>query len=523
MPMQADQAACSGFTGMINLSLTDLIQMVCLSRSDIVIRVGSGAAEGFICIKKGQILHAETNTLQGEGAFLEILRWKDGMFEIQSSESVSSNSIDKPWEHLLLEAMRERDENLGEGNSEIQDASPDNARPKNIPLLGAENVATRVDIGGDHWEESEPFDSLKSEAPHSRQESHRLLRVLVVDDSSFFTRQLRKLIETDQDIEVVGTAKNGKEAVDFLSSHPSVDVITLDIQMPVMQGDTTLKHIMIRHAIPVLMMSALNPGQFNQMFEFLQLGAVDFVPKPEVHEDVAEYGTRLRSLIRGAARAEMGCFKRYRKSDPDPACDRHPGLEAGERVLLFAGGEGSHMEWFRLPLRQLCRQGLVLGMQKIAGPLLPGFAERIRESTGTKTLHIADKAFMEAGAFHLGNAGRGVDIALGTEPFGIAVEEHPLKPLSWIDGLSLWFEKLSAALGKRLTVCFLSGCDPIDEEVLKSLTANDTRLIVPSTATVVCKQMIQSVERHARESSIVLASASYQNLTEVWAKNGCFE
>jgi len=523
MPLQADQAACSGFTGMINLSLTDLIQMVCLSRSDIVIRVRSGATDGFICIKKGQVLHAETSTLQGEGAFLEILRWKDGIFEIQSSDSVSSNSIDKPWEHLLLEAMRERDENLDQGSSEIQDASPDNAHPKNIPLLGAGNVATRVDIGGDHWDESEAFDTRKLDVPQSQPESNRIVRVLVVDDSSFFTRQLKKLIETDQDIEVVGTAKNGKYAVDFLSSNPRVDVITLDIQMPVMQGDTTLKHIMIRHSIPVLMMSALSSNQFSKMFEFLQLGAVDFVPKPEVHEDVTEYGLRLRSLIRGAARAEMGCFKRYRKNDSEPACDPEAGLEPGERVLLFVGAEGAHMEWFRLPLRQLCRQGLVLGMQKIAGPLLPGFAECVGVSTGARTSHIAGRAAMQAGTFHLGNAGRDVGITVGTEPFGVALEEYPLKPLSWTTGLSLWIEKLSAALGKRLSVCFLSGCDPMGEDVLKCLTANDTRLIVPSMTTIVCKQMIQSVEEYARGSSIALTSTSYQNLTEAWAKNGCFE
>jgi two-component system chemotaxis response regulator CheB len=508
---------------MINLSLTDLIQMVCLSRSDIVIRVRSGATDGFICIRKGQVLHAETNTLQGEGAFLEILRWKDGIFEIQSSDSVSSNSIDKPWEHLLLEAMRERDENLDQGSSEVPDDSPDNAQQKTIPLLGAENVAARVDIGADHWEESEPFETTENDVAQSRPESDRIVRVLVVDDSSFFTRQITKLIEHDQDIQVIGTARNGKEAVEFLSSNPSVDVITLDIQMPVMPGDTTLKHIMIRHPIPVLMMSTLNTGQFSKMFEFLQLGAVDFVPKPEMHEDVTEYGFRLRSLIRGAARAEMGCFKRNRKSDPRPTCEQQEDWEAGERVLLFVGGEGAHMEWFRLPLRQLCRQGLVVGVQKIAAPLLPGFVECIREWTGARTLQIDGRTAVEAGAFHLGHAGREIAIRLGREPFSMALEEDPSKPLSWNGGFLRWIERFSAALGKRLSVCFLSGCDPLGEDVLKGLTANDTQLIVPSTTTIVCKQMIQSVESYARGSSIVLTNASYQNLTEVWAKNGCRE
>ncbi len=509
---------------MINLSLTDLIQMVCLSRSDIVIRVRSGSTDGFICIKKGQVLHAETSTLQGEGAFLEILRWKDGMFEIQSSDSVLSTSIDKPWEHLLLEAMRERDENLlGGGEGEPPAVARESTLQKNIPLLGAENVATRVDIGGDHWDEAEPIDLSRIEAPQDRPESDRNIRVLVVDDSSFFTRQLKKLIEADQDIEVVGTAKNGKEAVDFLSSNPSVDVITLDIQMPVMQGDTTLKHIMIRHSIPVLMMSALNSGQFSKMFEFLQLGAVDFVPKPEAHEDIAEYGSCLRALIRGAARAEIGCFKRYRKNDTDASLDHHAGLEPGERMLLVVGGEGAHMEWFRLPLRRLCRWGVVLGLQKIAGPLLSGFAECISALTGTDTVPIAENASMKAGTFHLGNAARDVDIALSAGPFGVDVEESPSVLFPWSKGLKVWIERLSSLLGNRLSVCFLSGSDPIGEEVLDGLMANESRLIVPATTTIVCRQMIQSVEKYAKEKSLVFTSAGYQNLTEVWVKNGSYE
>ena len=379
MPTQADQAACSGFTGMINLSLTDLIQMVCLSRSDIVIRVRSGATDGIICIRKGQVLHAETDGLRGERAFLEILRWKDGVFEIQSSGDIASNSIDKPWEHLLLEAMRENDERLGEGGPERSADGAGVPAPQAVPLLGVENVATRVDIAGD------PCDAECCAAGDQAGNTGpvavvpRIVRVLVVDDSTFYTRQLKRLIEADEDIEVVGIAANGREAVEFLSRNPSVDVITLDIQMPVMQGDTTLKHIMIRHAIPVVIMSALNPGQMRKVFDFLQLGAVDFLAKPEAHEDAAEYGARLRALLRAAALAEVSCFKRFRRNElhggPDERRDREP----GEGVLLLVGAEGAHMEWPRLPLRKLYSRGIVLGLQKISAALLPGFSECIGE------------------------------------------------------------------------------------------------------------------------------------------------
>jgi two-component system chemotaxis response regulator CheB len=508
---------------MINLSLTDLIQMVCLSRSDIVIRVRSGATDGVICIKKGQVLHAETNTLQGERAFLEILRWKDGMFEIQSSGNLTSSSIDKPWEHLLLEAMREHDERLDEGRSEPSADGVEIAVPQSIPLLGAENVATRVDIAGDHWEEHNQSAGPGHGDAQPGTTSPRIIRVLVVDDSTFFTRQLKRLIEADQDIEVVGIAANGREAVDFLSRNPSVDVITLDIQMPVMQGDTTLKHIMIRHAVPVVIMSALNPGQINKVMDFLQLGAVDFVAKPAAHEEATEYGGRLRALIRGAALAEVNCFKRFRRSDLHAGPDHQTGLEQGERALLLVGAEGAHMEWPRLPLRQLCSRGIVLGVQRISASLLPAFAECLGELSGTVTVPVGDGSSLRPGALHLGNAGIDADFTLRSEPFRLDIEARSSGSLSWSTGLSSWMERLSTALGSRLSVCILSGSEPISHDALNGLMINGSRLIIPSTPTIVCKRMIQGVERYARENSIVFTGASYENLKEVWAENASHE
>lgn len=519
--MQADQAACGGFTGMINLSLTDLIQMVCLSRSDIVIRVRSEATDGIICIKKGQVLHAETNTFQGERAFLEILRWKDGLFEIQSSDSVLSYSIDKPWEHLLLEAMRQHDEKIEGGESDRQDVVGERAHQNTIPLLGAENETTRVDIGSDSWGEPEASESGSDSSFQPQSGSIGKTRVLIVDDSTFFTRQLSKMLEIDESIQVVGTAKNGKEAVDFLSSHPEVDVITLDIQMPVMQGDTTLKHIMIRHAIPVLMVSSVDPNQLNKVFEFLQLGALDFVAKPALHEDIHRYGERFRSLIKGAAAANMGSFKRCRKADQDVALRPARAIESNDKALLMVGAEGAHMEWFRLPLRQLCNHGLVLGLQKISKLMLPAFAERVGEFTQTVTIPIEDRAQITAGQFYLGDAGRHVDIAMRCDSsFCIDIEESPFEPQSWESGSALWIEKLSAALGGRLSICFLSGMQSIGEDLLHSLVAHGSQLILPSSSTIVCREMVRSIEQYSKKHAITFLSASYQNLTEVWTKYG---
>jgi len=104
------------------------------------------------------------------------------------------------------------------------------------------------------------------------------VKVLVVDDTLFMRKAMTQMLERDPQIEVVGAAKNGLEAIEMVkSSRP--DVVTMDIDMPVMNGLTSTKHIMIECPVPVVVLSSLtNDGVVT--FEALRLGVVDFVPKP---------------------------------------------------------------------------------------------------------------------------------------------------------------------------------------------------------------------------------------------------
>jgi len=104
------------------------------------------------------------------------------------------------------------------------------------------------------------------------------MRVLVVDDSALVRMAVSNIL-AKAGIEVVGTAKNGKEAVEkTLKLNP--DVITLDIMMPVMDGLTALKMIMEKKPTPVIMLSTLTTEGARETLEALKLGAVDFVTKP---------------------------------------------------------------------------------------------------------------------------------------------------------------------------------------------------------------------------------------------------
>ncbi|WP_427338669.1 protein-glutamate methylesterase/protein-glutamine glutaminase [Caloranaerobacter sp. DY30410] len=106
-----------------------------------------------------------------------------------------------------------------------------------------------------------------------------MIKVLVVDDSAFMRKIISDILSSDEMIEVIGTAKNGKDALDKIS-YLDPDVITLDIEMPVMDGITALKEIMKKFKKPVVMLSSLTSQGAEATLRALEYGAVDFITKP---------------------------------------------------------------------------------------------------------------------------------------------------------------------------------------------------------------------------------------------------
>jgi two-component system chemotaxis response regulator CheB len=105
-------------------------------------------------------------------------------------------------------------------------------------------------------------------------------KILVIDDSAFMRRVISDIINGDSRCEVIGTAANGEDGLKLLE-HLKPDVITLDIQMPIMDGLTMLKTMKQKYNIPVIMMSTLTKEGALETIQSLELGAFDFVAKPD--------------------------------------------------------------------------------------------------------------------------------------------------------------------------------------------------------------------------------------------------
>ncbi|MCK4864274.1 MAG: chemotaxis response regulator protein-glutamate methylesterase [Gammaproteobacteria bacterium] len=119
-------------------------------------------------------------------------------------------------------------------------------------------------------------------------------RVLVVDDSGFFRRRVKEILEEDPMLTVVGDAANGQEAIEkALELKP--DVITMDIEMPVMDGIKATQKIMAINPIPIVMFSSLTTEGAKATLDALEAGALDFLPKR--FEDISEDREEAKKLL----------------------------------------------------------------------------------------------------------------------------------------------------------------------------------------------------------------------------------
>lgn len=131
------------------------------------------------------------------------------------------------------------------------------------------------------------------------------IRVLVVDDSALM-RQMISRILTDAGMQVVATARDGVDALEKIAAHRP-DVVTLDVEMPRMDGLTVLRHLMAQMPLPVVMLSSLTQEQAPTAIEALSIGAVDVVGKPggTISLNIHEVADEIVRKVRGAAGARV--------------------------------------------------------------------------------------------------------------------------------------------------------------------------------------------------------------------------
>ena len=137
------------------------------------------------------------------------------------------------------------------------------------------------------------------------------IRVLIVDDSASVRQALAQVLTAEGDIEILAAAADPFMAAKKIQEEVP-DVITLDVEMPRMDGITFLRKLMSQHPVPVVMCSSLTETGSETLMQALEAGAVDIILKPKIAaaDFLAESGARIRETVRAAAQARLGTTRR---------------------------------------------------------------------------------------------------------------------------------------------------------------------------------------------------------------------
>jgi len=368
----------SGFQGILkNIQLNDIIQMCCLSITNMAIRVWKGSQSGVIYIKNGDIIHATFGKTVGEEAFYQIVTWESGQFETLGDVTAPAVSINREWHFLLMEAARLCDEKA----IDREDEAPTEPFQENDAIQSDIAVAEIVESSKDKDIEAAPGTLSLQKRP----------RVLIVDDSAMMCKILTQILAEDETIEVVGTALNGQEALKEMGVLRP-DLITLDVNMPVMNGSTALKHIMIKSPCPVVIVSNVGSQSQVNIIDFLRLGAVDFIGKPKKNKEMALQKKQMIRCIRSASRACVNNYIRGKAAKPLPQKSAPSGKierAASSVLVVINSGIGGYGELIKVvPMFSDTMNTAVIALQSMPPEFLVPFAGYLDERSGAYVLPL---------------------------------------------------------------------------------------------------------------------------------------
>ena len=229
----------------------------------------------------------------------------------------------------------------------------------------------------------------------------RKIRVLIVDDSAIVRKILTEALGAEPDMEVVGAAPDPYVARDMILSRDP-DVLTLDIEMPRMDGLTFLKKLMHFHPLPTVVISSLAQPSCRAAIEAMELGAVEVLAKPGGPYSVGDLRQSLANKIRAAASARV---RRAQPAAPPPA----PAFTAAPEVVIAMGASTGGTEAIAFVLRQLPPScpGMVIA-QHIPPQFSRAFANRLNEICAVRVKEAVDGdvvapgiALVAPGDFHM--------------------------------------------------------------------------------------------------------------------------
>jgi chemotaxis response regulator CheB/chemotaxis methyl-accepting protein methylase len=301
-------------------------------------------------------------------------------------------------------------------------------------------------------------------------------KVLIVDDSATIRNLLNKIISQDPKLEVVAMAELPSQVEDLIKQHKP-DVITLDINMPEMDGVTLLRKIYPKYKIPTVMISSISREEGHQVLDALEIGAIDYIQKPQM-SDLAEVGQQIRDRIRVAALANN-----IKVSKPVRKVSAGGGLNKNSLILIGSSTGGTQA--VKEVLETLPSQiPPILIVQHIPPIFSAAFAKRlndlfpfeVKEATHGEEI-LPNKVLIAPGGTQMGVR------ALKDKLIVTITDDPPMnrhKP-----SVDYLFKSVASAGLRKVVAAVLTGMGADGAKQLKVLRDQGARTIAQSAATCV--------------------------------------
>jgi two-component system chemotaxis response regulator CheB len=355
-----------------------------------------------------------------------------------------------------------------------------------------------------------------------------MIRLLIVDDSALMRRLLSAMFSDEPEFEV-RTARNGREAIEQnLAFEPHV--ITLDINMPEMDGLTALSHLMVQRPVPVVMLSSLTEKGALATFEALNLGAVDYLPKPDgtISLSIDTLRDAIIAKVRAAAGARLtqgratpslrpARLPRAARTRPaaEPAMSVVPGDAGNDGLLLIGASTGGP----RTLETVLC--GLpadfpwpVVVAQHMPASFTGPFAQRLDGVCALRVVEVSSLQMLRPGTVYIGRGA--ADLQLVRRLSGLGVTSRPENPsYLWHPSVELLgrsaLQHIDAA---RLIGVMLTGMGHDGAEAFAEIHARGGRTIAESEASAVVFGMPAELIRRGGAQCVLPAQEIAAQLLE---------
>jgi two-component system, chemotaxis family, protein-glutamate methylesterase/glutaminase len=320
----------------------------------------------------------------------------------------------------------------------------------------------------------------------------RKIRVLIVDDSAIVRKILSEALSAEDDIEVVGTAPDPYVARDKILAL-SPDVITLDIEMPRMDGLSFLKKLMQYRPTPTVMISSLAQSSCSVVLEAMECGAVEVLAKPGSAYSVGELRLVLANKVRAAAVAKVKATEPSPKDSPAPPVQSLKKLN--HRGMIVIGASTGGTEAVREILQEMpANSPPILVVQHIPQGFSRAFAERLDRLCAIRVKEAADgdevssgQALIAPGDFHM-------MLQNGSEPRRVSIKSGP-RICYQRPAVDVLFQSVAAAVGKDAVGVLLTGMGSDGAQGMLKMKQAGARTIAQDESTCVVYGMPREAVR----------------------------